>query len=71
MFLVYYLPVASIAQLIEQLTCNQQVVGLSPTAGSLKHLRKRKCFFISLKTPPINLNLIKFQMTPFFSQSDW
>ena len=27
-------PVASIAQLIEQLTCNQQVVGLSPTAGS-------------------------------------
>ena len=49
MFLVYYLPVASIAQLIEQLTCNQQVVGLSPTAGSLKHLRKRKCFFIGSK----------------------
>ena len=26
---------ASLAQLVEQLTCNQQVVGSSPTAGSI------------------------------------
>ena len=36
--------VAGIAQLVEQLICNQQVVGSSPTAGSLyeRDLRKAR-----------------------------
>jgi hypothetical protein len=34
--------VAGIAQLAEQLICNQQVVGSIPTAGSLYNLRKLK-----------------------------
>ena len=40
----YYLPASSagIAQLVEQLICNQQVIGSNPIAGSLnaKDLRK-------------------------------
>jgi hypothetical protein len=44
---VYYQRVAKLAQLIEQLTCNQQVVGLSPTFGSRKALTfKVSAFFI-------------------------
>ena len=30
---------ASLAQLVEQLTCNQQVVGSTPTAGSIFFLK--------------------------------
>ena len=33
---------AGIAQLVEQLICNQQVVGSSPTAGSLSKRDLRK-----------------------------
>ena len=32
---------ADIAQLVEQLICNQPVVGSSPSIGSLRHLRNR------------------------------
>ncbi len=32
---------AGIAQLVEQLICNQQVVGSNPTAGSLANCRFR------------------------------
>lgn len=31
------LHIASVAQLVEQLICNQQVVGSSPSIGSLKN----------------------------------
>jgi hypothetical protein len=34
----FYLAYAGIAQLVEQLICNQQVVGSNPSAGSL-HIR--------------------------------
>ena len=33
---------AGIAQLVEQLICNQQVVGSNPSAGSLLQLYRRK-----------------------------
>ena len=35
---------AGIAQLVEQLICNQQVVGSNPTAGSLFKSLIRRCF---------------------------
>jgi hypothetical protein len=40
--------VAGIAQLAEQLICNQQVVGSIPTAGSLYNLRKFRNLKLSL-----------------------
>ena len=37
--MIYYAGVsdAGVAQLVEQLICNQQVVGSNPTAGSIEH----------------------------------
>ena len=40
--------VAGIAQLAEQLICNQQVVGSIPTAGSLYNLHKFRNLKLSL-----------------------
>jgi hypothetical protein len=43
---------AGIAQLVEQLICNQQVVGSSPTAGSLSQRDLWKVIKISVRQKP-------------------
>jgi hypothetical protein len=42
---------AGIAQLVEQLICNQQVVGSNPTAGSTSVRMKRILIFFLASTP--------------------
>ena len=39
-----YIYIAILAQLVEQLSCKQQVVGPSPTDGSIKRLKRRFLF---------------------------
>ena len=36
-------PNAGIAQLVEELICNQQVIGSNPIAGSIREWRHRAC----------------------------
>ena len=55
---VFFRLFASIAQLVEQLICNQQVIGSNPIAGSIKKPRK---------TPVLLGFLPFFSVCPLFS----
>jgi hypothetical protein len=62
---------AGIAQLVEQLICNQQVVGSNPTAGSASVRMKRILIFFLASTPLCfaqaydEMGLEKFPSSPF------
>jgi hypothetical protein len=50
----FYLAYAGIAQLVEQLICNQQVVGSNPTAGFLKRRSSGLLLPVDVEWLPLN-----------------
>ena len=67
---------ADIAQLVEQLICNQPVVGSSPSIGSLRHLRNRMGEFqsgqmgqtVNLLAKPSEVRILPLPLVFFYAE---
>ena len=69
-FGVFSFSKAGVAQLVEQLTCNQQVVGSTPIASSILSMFRKAVFFVKYKCCLSSVGQRIFN-SPFAGVPEW